>query len=228
MAEVTKLRQPGEPMAVGVATGIVVGITNDRQITFQTGHEGNESPDVVFNRYLGVMKIADRLKAHYEVPEIEEELFKHRETLANFIEDRDRRIAEHEVQVDEWTKSRAKAKADFVASMDARILEMQDKRQEHYNLGADEHRNRGRQGTYKPVGATKATLDRIDLGIKQVKDARDADIKRWDADYDEMIVKAAAEKDQALANISISIKRYEDAIAERETRLAKRKEVAEG
>ena len=70
MGDVAKLRQPGEPISVAVATGIVVGLTNNRQITFQTGHEGNEDPDTVFARYMGVMKIADRIQAVYEIGQL--------------------------------------------------------------------------------------------------------------------------------------------------------------
>lgn len=227
MAEVAKLRPEGS-RAVAVATGIVVGITNDRQITFQLGHEGTETPDVVYRRYLGVMQIADRLKAHYEIPEIEEELFKHRETLANFLEDRDRLVANHEVQVEEWTRLRPEARAKKLADMDADILKLQDMRAERYNHGVERYRAAGRQGSYVPRGADESDLKKIDTGIRQASEARDVEMERFDRDYDAMIAKAEAEKDQAVSNLQISIKRYQDAIAERETRLAKRKELAEG
>jgi hypothetical protein len=227
MAEVAKLR-PDDARAVAVATGIVVGITNDRQITFQTGHEGHETPEVVFRRYLGVMQIADRLKAHYEVPEIEEELFKHRETLANFLEDKARLEANHEVQVEEWKRLRPETREKKLADMNAQILDMQEKRKEFHNQGVEEHRRSGRQGSFTPRGNLKATLDRIDLGIKQAGEARDSEMEKFDADYDAMIAKAQAEKDQALANLGISIERYQKAIAEREERLAKRRAIAEG
>jgi hypothetical protein len=239
---VTPIRKAGEPIAVATATAIVVGLTNNRQITFQTGHEGNEDPETVFNRYMGVMKIADRLQAVYEIPEIEEELFKHRETLANFLEDK-RRLeaafevsqAERQVTIDEMRRSRPEMKAAKLAEMNAAILDMQKRRGEFYGQGHEEFRRRGRTGSYTPAGATKATLDRIELGIKQAGEARDAEMTDFDAKYDASIAgaeaemaRAEAERDQALANLGISIDRYNGAISEREERLAKRKVVAEG
>ena len=239
---VTPIRKAGEPIAVATATAIVVGLTNNRQITFQTGHEGNEDPEVVFQRYMGVMKIADRLQAVYEIPEIEDELFKHRETLANFLEDKKRleaafeiAQAERQVTVDEMRRARPEMKDAKLAEMNAAILDMQNRRQEFYDQGHESARARGRTGTYRPEGALKATLDRIDLAIKHAGEARDTEMAGFEAAYDATVAaaeaemkKAEAERDQALANLGISIDRYNGAISEREERLAKRKLIAEG
>lgn len=241
MPEPVHLRK-GEPIAVGVATSLTVGLTNNRQITFQTGHEGNESPDVVFNRYMGVMKIADRIQAIYEIPEIEDELFKHRETLANFVEDKDRIEANHvkaqaerQVQVEEVGRLKVEALAKAEVEIDGTILKIQETRKAEFDAGMDEHNRSGKMGSYVPRGSRARNLALADESLEKAKKHRAAALEEVSGEHDRMvarleteIVRADAEKDQALANIGISIKRFEEAIVERQERLAKKKAVAEG
>lgn len=233
-----------EPVNKVVASGftIVVGLTNDRQMTFQSGYEGDEDDSSIYARMQRMMKFADRLKATYEIPEIEEELFKHRETLANFIEDKTRADAEHvknqadrQVQIDTLVSIRDEERKKQIAKMDAEILVLQEMRSERWNLGLERHRKSGRSGSYDPRGKDKVDIDRIDLGIKQAGDARNKDMELWEKAYDQRLVdlskemeRAEAEKDQHIGNLNISILRYEDAIREREERLALRRSAAEG
>lgn len=227
-----------------VATGvqIVVGLTNDRQMQFQTGFEGDETDAVVNERFDRIMRLADRQKARYEIGDIEADLAKHRETLAQFREDRARIDLDHErqqaqrrVELETRIAERDAEKAKFVAEIDATILRIQDARQNVFNDGLADHGRSGRGGSYVPKGHVKANLERIDRQLETAKEHRDKAVEGFDADYEERlrlaeaeIVKADAEKDQAAASLDISIVRYTDAIVEREARLERCRALAEG
>lgn len=187
MPETAAVRQLHDAPAVKVvasAYSIVVGLTNDRQITFQSGYEADESDEVVFARLQRNMRFADRLKANYELPTIEEELAKHVETLERFEDDMRRVENNHEI---------AQAK---------RQVELD----EHMNLGAQEWEKSGKRGEYVPAGARARS-------IVLLKEA---------------LAKADAERSQNLEGLEISIKRYKEAIADYEVKLAKAKATAEG
>jgi hypothetical protein len=232
------------PVVKVIATGVslVVGLANDRQITFQTGFEGDEPDDVVNARLDRIMRLADRQKARYQIEEVEEELVKHQETLANFLEDLERREIQHthdqaakRVEIEHMAELREQAKADFQAQIDGTILKIQQAREEQCASGLEAYRASGRQGSYVPSGATKRNLELIDKQIDQAKEHRDQALKDFDKDYDDKVAtaeaeyaKAEAERDQWVANLNVSIRRYEEAIEARQAKLAKCRALAEG
>ncbi len=117
---VRKLHDTPVEKVVATAFSVVIGLTNDRQITFQSGYEGDEADAVVFARLQRTMGFADKLKAVYEIPGLEEDLDRHDKAIARFQQDRDAIEDRHrneqafrQVQIDtkttdaqdNWTKS---------------------------------------------------------------------------------------------------------------------------
>lgn len=224
------------------ATSITIGLSNDRQITFQSGFEGDETDAVVNARFDRMMAFADRQKARYQIPEIEEELFKHRETLANFIEDRDRIELEHtraqaarSVEIKELERLRDPERKRVQGEIDATILKIQERRNEENAAGAEDWRRHGKAGLYKPAGARAANIKHCDEALAKAKEHRELALDMFEQDWDAKIAavqaeinKADAERDQYLRNQQISIDRYKVAIAEREEKLARCKALLEG
>lgn len=233
-----------EPVNKVIATGVsvTVGLSNDRQITFQTGFEGDELDSAVNARFDRIMRLADRQKARYQIEEIEEELIKHRETLANFREQLEIREtahvheqAERRVVIDTMAGMRVQAKKDFQAEIDGTILKIQEARTEQYSAALEAFRAAGRKGSFVPSGSAGRNIELIDKQIEKAKEHRGEALADFDVDYGRKLAeaeaefnKAQAERDQAVANLNISVRRYEEAIAERQTKLAKCKALAEG
>lgn len=130
---------PDEPVekVVATAVSIVVGLTNDRQMTFQSGYEGDESDDAVFARLQRNMRFADRLKAIYEIPGLEEDLERHKLALERFQSDRD--------EIEERHK---RAQAMRQVEIDAR----RRRAQEAWDAS-------GKRGAFQPQGATLRDLN---------------------------------------------------------------------
>lgn len=233
-----------EPIEKVVATGVslVVGLSDNMQITFQSGFEGDETDAAVNARLDRLIALANRQKAIAEVPMLENELFKHREELAQFQEDLDRVELDYATAqeqrrqaIAELEAGRAKARKKFEAEINVMILEMQDVRQETFNAGLGEHQRSGRSGSYVPKGHVATNIAKIDKQIETAKDGRERDLEAWDIRFDERtkalyaeIEKAEAERDQYVANLNVSIRRYTDAIASREEKLQKARAAAGG
>ena len=244
MPDPVLLRPDEEPVSKVIATGVnlVVGLTNDRQISFQSGYEGDEDDSSIRERFARMMKLADYLKAVAEIPAHRQELVKLRKTLADFQEDFARLESEHphqlairQVEIDEMKRLRGGERDKFVADMNADILHLQNMRQKSYELGVENFRKAGRQGSYVPRGADEANLKRIDAAIEQAGKARDLEIERWDEAYDGKIAAAEAElhrqeeeRKQASANKQITIARYGEEIAAREQQLADCQAIVDG
>ncbi len=244
MRESSEKVQPLYPDAKNIATGVslVVSLASDRQITFQTGFEGDEPDPVVNARLDRLCRFADRLKAKAEIPEIEADLRKQRETLAQFREDRARVGAEHEhqqalrqVELDERVKHREQARKEFQAGIDASILSMQQAKQKIWNAGAEEYARSGRLTAYMPRGAAASNLEKVDKAIAEASVHREKALADFDNDYQigldtaqGEIDKANAEREAAERSLNISIERYETAIASQEAHLAKCQELAGG
>lgn len=233
-----------EPVEKVVATGVslVVGLSDNMQITFQSGFEGDETDAAVNARLDRLVALANRQKAIAEVPMLENELFKHREELAQFQEDLDRVELDHAMAqgqrgqaLAELEAGRAKAREKFEAEINVMILEMQDVRQETFNAGLGEHQRSGRSGSYAPKGHVATNLAKIDKQIETAKGGRERDLEAWDVRFDERtkvlyaeIEKAEAERDQYVANLNVSIRRYTNAVASREEKLQKARAAAGG
>jgi hypothetical protein len=233
-ADVTK-----EP-AVGFS--VTTNLDGNRQIVMQ-GFFAAATPADEANAVLDrVLALADRQRARYELPEVEEELRKHKDALAQFEEDRarveldfTRDQARREVEIAEMEKVRDEERAKHLADFNANILKVQGHREEQYKLGLDAHVRGGRGGSYVPRGHDKANLDRVDSQIKALGEARDAAMAKWDEGYETVLAaareekaKKAAERDQALQGLDISVDRYNKAIALREERVAVLKKQIEG
>jgi DNA repair exonuclease SbcCD ATPase subunit len=244
MRESSEKVQPLYPDAKNIATGVslVVSLANDRQITFQSGFEGDEPDPVVNARLDRLCRFADRLKAKAEIPEVEADLHKQSETLAQFREDLARVRADYErqqalrrVELQERVDHRDQARKDFETEINTAILSMQEAKQKLWNSGAEEHARGGRLTAYTPRGATAANLEKVDKAIAEATGNREKALEDFDQTYDEGLETAQAEIDKAEAereaverNLNISVERYEAAIAASQTHLAKCRELAGG
>lgn len=225
---------------VAAGLSINIGLADDRQMTFQSGFEGDEPDDVVNARIDRMMRFADRQKARYEIPKLEDELQKHVETLAQFREDLDRIDVKHQhdqavrqVEIDERGAQKDAARKKVAAEIDATVLTTKQHRATEYEAGLQAHRRGGRTGSYIPNGVTKANLDRIDKYLETMISSKEAALDQFDLEYaagtaglKNQLLKAEAEKDQTVQNLGISITRYTEAIVDRTERLAKAREKA--
>lgn len=232
---VRKLHEEPVTKVVASAVNIIVGLTNDRQMTFQTGFEGDETDEAVNERFDRIMRLADRQKAKYEIPEVEDELFKHRETLANFMEDKERVEASHihdqamrQETLDEMSRLREPELQKVKAEINATILQIQERKAAEIEAGQEEWRRTGKLAGYKPQGARKRNIELCDKALEEAEKHREQAVSLFSDDYDAKMAKVQAEynkaeneRSQTLANLGISIARYEDAIKEREAKLSK-------
>lgn len=178
--------------APALGYSIVANLGGDRQMTVQCFVGEDETDAVVNARMDRAFRVVDRQKARYELVDIREELVKHQDTLAQFLEDKAR--IDHDMDV-------------RIAHLDVQMNVGNDTYKGLHNEAYEKHTASGRQGSFNPTGATKANLERITQGIEQLKAERD---------------KLVAEKAQANENVSISIRRYEAAIAAAKARIAER------
>jgi hypothetical protein len=243
MAEVTKLREDA-PISKVIATGlnVVIGISNDRQISFQSGYEGDEADASIMARLDRMFMFADKLKARYEIEDLEEQIRKNAAERAKFedhirtsVTNTEHALAMFDVEIEEMKGRREAERARKLAEMNAEIVAMQEMRGEHFQNGLAAFRKAGRQGSYLPRGADKANLDRIDLGIERAGEARDMVLAQWDADYDAAMAKNAVAREkrenegrQEVQGLENTVARYTELITEDEGRLAKRRSVLEG
>lgn len=124
-------------VATGVSIG--VGLADDRQITFQTGYEGDETDAAVNGRLDRTMRFANRLKAIYSLPALEEDLLKEEMALERFLQDRADIIERYENTQAQRTAELSALRRDAEAR----------------------HASSDRRGGYKPEGATKRNMEII-------------------------------------------------------------------
>lgn len=187
MPEATKVQQLRPEVVekvVATAVSIVVGLADDRQITFQTGYEGDETDDAVNGRLDRTMRFANRLKAIYSLPNLEDELERHEKTIERFQADRD-----------EIEKNLAVKQA-------MRSVELGERR----NKAVKAWQAGGRQGEFRPQGAT----------------ARDLDLIQGEMD------RAEEDAKQGRENFKVSMKRHEEERDICAAKVAKAKALAEG
>lgn len=167
-----------------VATGvsIVVGLADDRQITFQTGYEGDETDAAVNSRLDRTMRFANRLKAVYSLPSLEDELEQHETILARLLEDQTAIVDRYE------------------NTMAQKQVELDTRRRDAESRWADS----GKRGGYKPEGATKRDMDlvagemvRLEAEHKQQRDIATKTHERYVHEID--VRKAKIAKAKALA-----------------------------
>ncbi len=180
-----------------IGYSVVCNIPGDRQVTLQCFVDG-DAPDEVLSAGLDkLLRQTDRIRAHYELPELEDQLTKHVKTLAQFQEDLAHVEAKHKVDQ---------------ASRDVEIGELDNAIKEEMENGAKEHSSRGRLGSYEPRGYAKQRIEAIRAQQVQLRGQKD---------------KAEAERTQAVQNLGISVQRYEQEIERLTAEIAKRKEVSQ-
>ena len=241
-AAVRTLHEPPVEKVVASAVEIVVGVANDRQMRFSTAFEGDETDAAINARFDRIFRLADRQKARYEIDDLDLDLSKTRDTLSQFREDMGRIEADHEraqaargVEMAELENLRAEKRDEFIAEINATILKMQEQRAETERNAIEDHNRSGARGSFVARGHVKTTLERIDTTIKKAGENREEALAGFERDYDDLLARmrgeferAQAERDQSVANLNISITRYEEAIVEKEARLEKCRAKLEG
>lgn len=185
-----------------IATGVTftVGLSDDRQMTFQSGFEGDESDIAVNARFDRLMAFADRQQARYQIKGAERKLAQHRATVAQSeidqvdLEQRHaRQQAQRQVELDERIKGRDSERKQFQADIDGAILDMQARRKQVWDAGEEQHRADGRLSGYTPKGHVQDALKKIDQAIKTSAESREKALDGFDLDYTEKIATAQAE-----------------------------------
>lgn len=227
-----------------VATGysMVVGLSADRQITFQSGYEGDETDEAVAARMDRQLRLADRIKARYEIPKAEDDLAKQQETLDNLLVDRDRLDKKHEleqadrrVQLAEMEKLRPDERTKVAAAIEDQVLLIQDRKVRITEQGITLHQQQGKMGSFVAKGAVKADLDKQDHALAQLAKIREEALANFDKEFDSRVAALQAEFDKAEAernfhreNQGISVERWGKAIADQEACLARLRASAGG
>lgn len=217
-SNIKPLREPVVEKVIATALSITVGLTDDRQITFQSGYEGDETDEAVNARLDRTMRFADRLKARYGIPKLEEELHTRERALANMEEDSPRVAERHERD-----QAERRVQMDAAAQeCNERILSAQQRKKDLFDKGQDDWQKRGKMGGYKPQGAAAADIDRQDHAIKEFAAIRDKEVARIEAD----IVRAEADRGQWLAGHSDALERHRAGVEAARADLAKLRELA--
>lgn len=209
-----------QPVEKVVATGfnLVINLAGERQITFQSGYEGDETDEAVYARIDRMMTIGDRYKARYSIPDIEADLAKQEETVANLLVDKARLDVEFEAaqaaRFEEIEKCRQAA--------NGHILDISQSKSAAEKQGRDAHVASGRRGDYEPRGVLKVEIERYDIAMHAAAEARDKAIAGIQLDID----KAAAERERAEENQAISLERWSKAIQETKANLARMRQLA--
>jgi len=181
--------------AIGISLLVTLG--NDRQITLQTYVERDDPVDLQNAVVDSMVALAERQKAKAELPELQDELEKHQQTLAQFAEDLSRVRTDHGA-----AQQRRKVRVQEIDGEQTRIIQE----------GAQKAQQSGRTGKYEPTGHVKANVDRLAHDKATIA----ADLEKADAEA------ALAEQ-----NLAISVKRYEDQIALLTGKIAARKALFE-
>jgi len=225
--------EEGKNVAVGFS--LVVGLSDNSQITFQSGFEGDETDEAVNARIDRIVRIAHRQKALNQIPDVERDLAQQRATLAQFREDlervnldHDKQQAQRALEIEERVSARETERRKFEAEINTAILQMQEARQAQWNEGAMEHQRSGRASSYKPAGVRATNIAKIESAIEKAKENREGALEDFDRDYDariqtarDEIERAEAEREQSLRSLNISVKHYQEAISASEEKLSK-------
>lgn len=211
------MAEPEEILKV-IATGVTftVGLSDDRQMTFQSGFEGDETDEAVNARFDRLMNLADRQQARYQVKGAEKKLAQHRLTVAQFeidhVEMQQRHAhqqAQRQVELQERINERDNERKKFQAEIDGTILDMQERKQYLWNQGAEAHAAGGRLSAYKPSGVAQTNIAKIDKAIADARGNRDAALADFDRVYAEGIDASRAEIEKSDATFADVLKSRE-------------------
>jgi hypothetical protein len=204
-----------EEVVKAIATGVTftVGLSDDRQMTFQSGFEGDETDEAVNARFDRLMNLADRQQARYQVKGAEKKLAQHRLTVAQFEIDEVDLVQRHAVQqaqrqieLDERIKERGTERKKFQAEIDGAILSMQDRKKQVWDNGAEAHAASGRLSSYQPKGDVLVNINRIQQAITEAGENRDKALADFDDTYAEGIETAKAEIEKSEATFADVLK----------------------
>lgn len=233
-----------EPVVKAYATmfQIVIGLSDNRQISFNSGFESDEDDAAVNARMDRIMRIADRQRAKYEIPELLKDIAKRQEVIDNLTEDRKRVDEQYEKDMASMGASMAELErrctADVEASnaeANARILEVRGRAEKIRDEAQDDWQKRGNLGAYKPQGTAKAALLNHEEAEKEIGRMRDEEAKRIEKDIDAAIVQLASDiskahetRKQWVDNNDYTFKRHQEGLAAVEEALADARMTAGG
>ncbi len=186
----TGVEKPVVPEVVGTAVGLTIRITDDCQMTFQSGFAEDETDAVVNARLDRLQAFAARQHALANIP-----------LKQNAKRDLLKQIMQYEAD-------RTHVETDLVdanTSLDQQVLLLREKADETLRAGENEYRKSGRVGPYKPRGPVAANLERIEQQIQSTIEGRG---------------KNEAERDKALQDIEAAIEHRRKHLAIVEAELA--------
>lgn len=163
---------------VGTSFALVVGLSDNQQITFQSGFAEDEDDAAVHARIDRLTRIARRSQLLAEVPKLKEE-------RAQLIDQ------QAQTRADE-----ARLDADYAAE----VGRLEALKKDTFDVGYNEHVRAGRSGPYAPRGAAaqaisgaQRDLEKMDAERKVVLQQREGFHKRIDlrvAQIDEKLAEA--------------------------------------
>jgi Zn-dependent oligopeptidase len=188
----------GQPKGVSViGYSVTANIDGQRQMVFQH-FVAQDATDEEVNRDLDrIMRLVDRQRAIYELPDMRDELEKLSDEIAQYTEDK-------------TTSAEAnfrKAQAEIDVQLETMQADEKRVREEAY----DAFRKSGRQGQFEPKGHVKAQLERLAVGIREAINAK---------------AKNESERDFYVQNIDGNIQRRRERIALLQEKIAAREKVA--
>ncbi len=220
-------------LAVGFS--VVANLGGDRQVTLNGVLPYDMHVSVKNGMLDGVMLLADRQRARYEIVELEADILKHQDILSQMTEDRARVERDHEkqqatrrVEIDERKAMREPERKKLSSDIGAAILDVQKKHGQLYAHAQAEHTSSGRRGAFEPKGQVKSNLDKLAHGLEQLKAEMYRELALFDETFDAGIATAEAEIHKAeeerkvvLANMDDSVKRFNEFIANATEKLAR-------
>lgn len=241
-AAIDKAMNAAPKKEYATAFSVVVGLSDDRQATFQSGFESDEPDEAVNARLDRIMRLADRQKARYEIPALEEELAKAQETVANLQVDLERIDEQYEraqaskrEQIAELDRLCEEALHDTREATNVEIVNIHQHKERIMQDGIKEHQRSGKLGSYVPRGARESDLKKCDDSLKRLGEMRDNQEQLVRTEYDRQkvvvegeIQKAANEREVHRGNQTINLERWNNAIVEVTKKLARARSVLGG
>ena len=186
----TGVKKPVATEVVGTAVGLTIRITDDCNMTFQSGFAEDESDAVVNARLDRLQSFAARQHAIANIP-----------LKQNARNDLLKQIMQYEADL-------THVETDLVdanASLDQQVMVLHEKIAETERAGEEQYRTSGRVGAYKPRGPVAANIERFQAQIKSTLEGKE---------------KNAAERDKAVQDITAAVEHRRKHLAIVETELA--------
>jgi hypothetical protein len=140
---------------VGTSFAFVVGLSDNQQITFQSGFASDESDAVIHARIDRLARIARRSQLLAETPKLREE-------RSDLLSQKAQRRDDH---------------AQAQAAYERAVQEIEARKQATFDVGYTEHVRGGKQAPYEPRGAAKATIANCQAELDKMAAERDVALK---------------------------------------------------